>query len=90
MGTSAYYAPASSAVSMSEAYLNDEKRMLPCAALLKGEYGYEGFFMGVTCFIGGGGMEKVVEIALTDDEKKMLETSANAVKGIVDIVNATD
>jgi malate dehydrogenase len=89
MGTSAYYAPASSAVSMAAAYLNDEKRILPCAAQLQGEYGYEGFFMGVPCIIGGGGMEKVVEISLTDHEKTMLETSANAVKGIVEIVNAT-
>jgi malate dehydrogenase len=88
MGTSAYYAPASSAVSMAAAYLNDERRLLPCAARLQGEYGYEGFFMGVPCIIGAGGMEKIVEIALTDDEKAMLETSANAVKTIIDIVNA--
>jgi malate dehydrogenase len=74
---------------MAAAYLNDEKRILPCAAQLQGEYGYEGFFMGVPCILGGGGMEKVVEISLTDHEKTMLETSANAVKGIVEIVNAT-
>lgn len=90
MGTSAYYAPASSACAMAEAYLRGQDRMLPAAAYLQGEYGYEGFFMGVPAIIGAGGVQKIVEIALTDDEKKMLETSANAVKGIVDIVNSTE
>ncbi len=88
MGTSAYYAPATSAVAMAEAYLHDHKRLLPCAAYLTGEYGFKGFFMGVPCVIGAGGVEKVVEIALTDDEKKMLAASAAAVKEIVDIVDA--
>ena len=90
MGTSAYYAPAASAVAMAAAYLNDQKRLMPCAAYLTGQYGYEGFFMGVPVIIGKGGVEKIVEIALTDEEKKMLETSANAVKGIVEIVESTD
>ena len=88
MGTSAYYAPAASAVAMAEAYLNDQKRMLPAAAFLEGQYGYEGFFMGVPIIIGSGGVEKIVEISLTDEEKAMLETSANAVKGIIEIVDA--
>lgn len=88
MGTSAYYAPALSAVSMAEAYLHDEKRLLASAAYLTGQYGYEGFFMGVPTVIGKGGVEKIVEVALTDDEKKMLSDSAVAVKDIVDIVNA--
>ncbi len=86
MGTSAYYAPAASAIAMAEAYLNDEKRMLASASYLQGEYGYEGFFMGVPTIIGAGGAEKIVEIKLTDAEKTMLEESANAVKGIVEIV----
>jgi len=90
MGTSAFYAPAASAVAMAAAYLNDQKRLMPCAAYLTGQYGYEGFFMGVPIIVGKDGVEKIVEIALTDDEKKMLETSANAVKGIVEIVESTD
>jgi malate dehydrogenase len=88
MGTSAYYAPALSAVAMAEAYLHDHQRLLPCAAYLTGEYGYKGFFMGVPCILGAGGVEKVVEIALTEEEKKMLSASAVAVKEIVDIVDA--
>ncbi|MEZ4446775.1 MAG: malate dehydrogenase [Polyangiaceae bacterium] len=88
MGTSAYYAPAASAVAMAEAYLCDQKRMIPCAAYLTGQYGYEGFFMGVPVIIGKGGVEKIVEIELTAEEKAMLETSAKAVKEIVEIVDA--
>jgi malate dehydrogenase len=88
MGTSAYYAPAVSAVAMAEAYLHDQKRILAAAAYLEGEYGYEGFFMGVPVVIGEGGIEKVVTVSLTDEEKAMLETSAKAVKEIVEIVDA--
>ena len=62
MGTSAYYAPASSAVAMAKAYLRDEKRLLACAAYLEGEYGYKDLFMGVPCIIGGKGVERIVEI----------------------------
>ena len=69
MGTSAYYAPASSAVSMAKAYLRDEKRLLAAAAYLEGEYGYNDLFIGVPCVIGGKGIEKIIEIPLTDDEK---------------------
>ncbi|HHH11417.1 MAG TPA: malate dehydrogenase, partial [Sorangium sp.] len=65
MGTSAYFAPAASAVAMAEAYLNDQKRLLPAAAYLEGQYGYTGFFMGVPVIIGAGGIEKIVEINLT-------------------------
>jgi len=89
MGTSAYYAPAASAISMAEAYLNDEKRLLPAAAQLNGEYGYEGFFMGVPTIIGAGGIEKVVEIELNADEKAMLAKSVESVKAVVDVVNKT-
>jgi malate dehydrogenase len=85
MGTSAYYAPASSAVSMAKAYLNDEKRLLPCAAYLEGEYGYKDLFMGVPCIIGGKGIERVVEIPLTEEEKAMLAKSAKSVQAVVDI-----
>jgi len=85
MGTSAYYAPASSAVSMAKAYLRDEKRLLPAAAYLDGEYGYKDLFMGVPCIIGGKGVEKVLEIPLTEDEKTMLAKSAKSVQAVVDI-----
>ena len=85
MGTSAYYAPASSAVSMAKAYLRDEKRLLPAAAYLDGEFGYKDLFMGVPCIIGGKGVEKVLEIPLTEDEKAMLAKSAKSVQAVVDI-----
>jgi len=86
MGTSAYYAPASSAIAMAEAYLKDEKRLLPSAALLTGQYGYSGFFMGVPTIIGGGGIEKILEIELTAAEKAMLEKSVASVQSVVDVV----
>jgi malate dehydrogenase len=86
MGTSAYYAPASSSIAMAEAYLLDQKRLLPCAAYLTGEYGYKDLYMGVPVIIGGGGVEKIVEIALSNDEKAMLAKSAASVQGIVDVV----
>jgi malate dehydrogenase len=85
MGTSAYYAPASSAVSMAKAYLRDERRLLPCAAYLEGEYGYKDLFMGVPCIIGGKGVERIVEIPLTEEEKAMLAKSAKSVQAVVDI-----
>lgn len=86
MGTSAYYAPASSAIAMAEAYLRDQKRLLPCAAYLDGEYGYKDLYMGVPVVIGGKGVERIVEIPLSADEKAMLEKSAKSVQGIVDVV----
>jgi len=85
MGTSAYYAPASSAVAMAEAYLGDQKRLLACAAYLEGEYGYKDLFMGVPAVIGKGGVEKIVEIPLTSEEKGMLEKSAKSVQSVVDV-----
>jgi malate dehydrogenase len=86
MGTSAYYAPATAAVAMAEAYLLDQKRLLACAAYLEGEYGYKDLFMGVPCVIGGKGVEKIIEIPLTEEEKGMLAKSAQSVQGIVDVV----
>jgi malate dehydrogenase len=85
MGTSAYYAPASSAVSMAKAYLRDEKRLLACAAYLEGEYGYKDLFMGVPCVIGGKGVERIIDIPLTEDEKAALAKSAKSVQAVVDI-----
>jgi malate dehydrogenase len=86
MGTSAYYAPASAAVAMAEAYLFDQKRLLPVAAHLDGQYGYKDIYMGVPCVIGGKGVEKILELSLSDDEKAMLAKSAASVQGIVDVV----
>jgi malate dehydrogenase len=82
---SAFYAPASSAVQMAESYLKDKKRVLPCAANLSGEYGLDDLYVGVPCIIGAGGVEKVVEIELNDDERAMFDHSVNAVKGLLDV-----
>lgn len=84
MGTSAFYAPASAAVLMAEAYLKDQKRLLPAAAYLDGEYGYKDLYMGVPVVIGAGGVERVVNIALTADEKAMLDKSAAAVRELIE------
>ena len=89
MGTSAYYAPASASVAMAESFLLDQKRVLPCAVYLDGEYGYKDLYMGVPVVIGGRGVEKIIELKLTDDEKTMLATSAKSVQGIIDVVKAT-
>jgi malate dehydrogenase len=85
MGTSAYYAPATSAVAMAKAYLHDEKRLLACAAYLDGEYGYKDLFMGVPCILGGKGVEKIIEIPLSDEERAMLAKSAKSVQAVVDL-----
>ena len=89
MGTSAYYAPAAAAIAMAGAYLHDEKRMLPCAVYLEGEYGYRDLYMGVPAVIGAGGVEEVVEVELTDAEQEMLAKSAASVQKVVDIVKAS-
>ncbi len=82
---SAYYAPAASAIEMAQAYLRDERRILPCAAYVDGAYGLDGIYVGVPVVIGANGVEKVVEINLNDDEKAEFENSVNAVKGLTDI-----
>jgi malate dehydrogenase len=84
MGTSAYYAPASSAITMATAYLKDQKRLVPCAAYLEGEYGYKDLYMGVPVVIGAGGAEKVVTIELSAEEKAMLDKSAAAVRELIE------
>ncbi len=89
MGTSAYYAPASSAVAMAEAYLLDQKRVLPAAAYLTGQYGYKDLYMGVPVVIGAKGVEKIIELSLTDEEKAMLKKSAESVQSVVNVVKAT-
>ena len=77
---SAYYAPASAAVEMAEAILKDKKKVLPCAALLEGEYGYNDLFIGVPVKLGAGGVEEIIQIDLTADEKAALDKSAAAVE----------
>jgi malate dehydrogenase len=79
---SAYYAPASSAVEMAESILKDKKKILPCAALLTGEYGYRDLFIGVPVKLGAGGVEQIIEITLTAEEKTALDKSAAAVEGL--------
>ncbi|HET7463076.1 MAG TPA: malate dehydrogenase [Longimicrobium sp.] len=76
---SAYYAPSAGAVQMAEAIVKDKKRILPCAAWLQGEYGFNDLFLGVPVLLGKGGMEKVIEVELTDDERAALKASADAV-----------
>ena len=80
---SAFYAPASAAVEMAEAYLKDKRRVLPCAAYLRGEYGVKGLYVGVPCVIGAKGVEKVVEIKLDRAEKKLFNKSVAAVRALV-------
>ncbi|HET7372994.1 MAG TPA: malate dehydrogenase [Gemmatimonadaceae bacterium] len=77
---SAYYAPSSGAVQMAEAIVHDQRRILPCAAWLDGEYGMSGLFLGVPCKIGRRGLEKVIEVELTADERAALAKSAEAVR----------
>jgi malate dehydrogenase len=81
--SSAFYAPASSAVQMAESYLKDKKRLLPCAAYINGQYGVKNLYVGVPIVIGAGGVEKIVEIKLSSAEKKMFDKSVASVKGLV-------
>jgi malate dehydrogenase len=81
---SAFYSPALSAMEMAEAIISDKKRILPIAAYLEGEYGVNGYYMGVPALLGAGGVEKIVEVELTDDEKAILAKSLDHVKGMVD------
>jgi len=80
---SAFYAPAASAIEMAEAFLKDQKRVLPCAAWVDGAYGLSGMYVGVPTVLGAGGVERVVDIALTRDEQAMFDKSVDAVKGLV-------
>jgi malate dehydrogenase len=80
---SAFYAPATSGIAMAEAYLNDQKRILPCAAFVEGQYGLDGLYVGVPVVIGAGGVEDVIEIALDDEAKGNLQVSVDAVKELL-------
>ncbi|MCL6602781.1 MAG: malate dehydrogenase [Paenibacillus sp.] len=83
---SAYYAPAASLVQMTEAILKDKKRIIPVIALLEGEYGYDGLFMGVPTLLGSNGIEKIFELELTADEKAALDKSADSVRAVTSVV----
>ena len=87
MGTSAYYAPASGVVQMVEAIVKDKKRILPCAAYCDSEYGIGGYFVGVPCVLGAAGVEKVIEIELDPQEKKLMDQSIGHVKELVEVVS---
>jgi malate dehydrogenase len=87
---SAFYAPAASAIEMAEAYLKDQKRVLPCAAHLDGEYGLRDIYVGVPTVIGAGGIERVVEISLNKAEKAMFDKSVEAVRGLVEACKGID
>jgi malate dehydrogenase len=80
---SAYYAPATAAIEMAEAFLKDQKRVLPCAAHVTGAYGLDGLYVGVPTVIGAGGVEKVIAIALSREEQAMFDRSVGAVRGLV-------
>ncbi|MDY6821216.1 MAG: malate dehydrogenase [Deferribacterota bacterium] len=81
---SAFYSPAASAVSMAESIIKDQKRVLPTCVYLQGEYGVNGYYVGVPAVLGAGGVEKVVEISLNDEEKGMFNNSVNSVKKLVE------
>jgi malate dehydrogenase len=86
LGTSAWYAPGAAAAQMVDAICLDQKRVLPCTAYLEGEYGIRGLYMGVPVKLGAGGVEEIMRLKLTTDEKKMLRESAGAVREVVSIL----
>jgi malate dehydrogenase len=81
---SAFYAPASSAIAMAESYLRDKKRVLPCAAYVDGKYGLKDIYVGTPVVIGAGGVERIVELDLTKDERAMFDKSVDSVKGLIE------
>lgn len=87
---SAFYAPATSAIEMAEAYLKDQKRVLPCAAYCDGEFGLKGMYVGVPTVIGANGIEKIIEIEMDKDETAMFDSSVNAVEGLVEACKSID
>ena len=86
LGTSAYYAPAAAVTQMVEAIVRDKKRILPCAGYCDGHYGIDGLFVGVPCVLGAGGMERVLEVSLQEEEQRLLSESASHVGELVDTV----
>ena len=86
LGTSAWYAPGAAAAQMVDAVCLDEKRVLPCTAYLEGEYGIDDLYMGVPVKLGSGGIEEIVQLDLSDDERRMLQASADAVREVVAVL----
>lgn len=84
---SAYYAPAASLVEMTEAVLKDQRRVLPSIAYLEGEYGFDGIYLGVPTILGAGGIEKIIELDLLEDEKTALQKSADSVRSVLEVLN---
>jgi malate dehydrogenase len=87
LGTSAWYAPGAAVAQMVDAILLDQKRVLPCTALLEGEYGIDGLYMGVPVKLGSAGIEQIVELELTSDERAALDASAEAVREVVGVLS---
>jgi malate dehydrogenase len=91
LGTgSAFYAPAASAIEMAESYLKDQKKTLPCAVYLDGEYGVKDLYAGVPAVIGSNGIEKIIELELDEEEKKHFDVSIDAVKELLDAAKNID
>jgi malate dehydrogenase len=88
LGTSAWYAPGAAAAQMVDAVMLDEKRVLPCTAYLEGEYGIDGLYMGVPVKLGAGGIEEVVELELSDEERTAFQASADAVREVVGVLSS--
>lgn len=88
LGTSAWYAPGAAVAQMVDAIVLDEKRVLPCTAYLEGEYGIDGLYMGVPVVLGAGGIERIVELDLDEDERAALQASADAVRDVVGVLSA--
>ncbi|MBA3364949.1 MAG: malate dehydrogenase [Actinobacteria bacterium] len=89
LGTSAWYAPGAAAAQMVDAIMLDEKRVLPCTALLEGEYGIDGLYMGVPVKVGAGGIEQIVELGLSGEEQRAFEQSADAVREVVSVLSTS-
>jgi malate dehydrogenase len=89
LGTSAWYAPGAAAAQIVDSIMLDEKRVLPCTALLEGEYGIDGLYMGVPVRLGSTGIEAIIELDLSDDERGLLDTSAAAVREVVGVLTLT-
>jgi malate dehydrogenase len=89
LGTSAWYAPGAAAAQMVDSIMLDEHRVLPCTAYLEGEYGIDGLYMGVPVKLGAHGIEEIVELELSDDERQALDTSADAVREVVGVLGSS-
>jgi malate dehydrogenase len=89
LGTSAWYAPGAAVAEMVAAIVHDQKRVLPCTALLEGEYSVDGLYMGIPVRLGAGGVEEIVKLKLSAQEKKMVRESAAAVREVVGVLTTT-